>query len=124
MKDFKKYYKIPAPPEEVYLALTTPLAIGQWTGEEAVMSTDPGSKFSLWGGNICGVNLEFVENLKIVQHWFFGDQEEDSIVTITLHKEKKHTSLEIRQTNIPDEVYEEFVYGWDNYYVKGLIDFY
>ncbi|HLP33719.1 MAG TPA: ATPase, partial [Bacteroidia bacterium] len=42
MKDFKRYFAIPAPPEEVYLALTNPLTIYLWTGEEAEMSTEPG----------------------------------------------------------------------------------
>ena len=66
MKDFKKYFIIPAPPEDVYLALTNPITIHLWSGEEAEMSTEPGSEFSLWGGSIVGKNLEFVEGKKIV----------------------------------------------------------
>ena len=59
MKDFKKYYTIPATPEYVYLALTNPLTIQLGSGEEAEMSTEPGSEFSLWDGSIVGKNLEF-----------------------------------------------------------------
>ena len=76
MKDFKKYYIVPAPPEEIYIALTNPLTLELWTGEPAEMSTEPGSEFSLWNGDIAGKNLEFEENKKIVQEWYFGDQEE------------------------------------------------
>ena len=50
MKTFKKYYIIPATPEEIYLALTHPLTIQLWTGEKAEMSAEPGSEFSLWAG--------------------------------------------------------------------------
>ena len=71
MKDFKKYYIIPAAPEQIYLALTNPLTIQLWTGEAAEMSTEPDSEFSLWNGSISGKNLEFEENRKIVQQWYF-----------------------------------------------------
>ena len=124
MKDFKKYYIIPAEPEMVYLALTNPLTIQLWSGEEAIMSTVPNSEFSLWEGNISGMNLEFEENKKIVQHWYFGDQEEKSIVTIKLHPDPKGTSLELRHTNIPDADYEDIIHGWDTIYVGELQNFY
>jgi uncharacterized protein YndB with AHSA1/START domain len=125
MKNYKKYYIIPAPPEEVYLALTVPTTLLLWTGEDAVMSTVPESEFSLWGGSIEGRNIEFVEGKKIVQQWYFGDQEEASIVTIILHPDKTDsTSAELRHTNIPDEAYEEMVEGWNNAYFGALQEFY
>src|SRR5690349_7937778 len=85
MKEFKKYFVIPAPPEDVYLALTNPNTIHLWSGEVAEMSTEPDSEFSLWEGAISGRNIEFEENKKIVQQWYFGEQEEPSMVTIKLH---------------------------------------
>ena len=75
MRDFKKYYTIPALPDEVYLALTLPATIQLWTGEEAEMSTEPGSEFSLWEGAITGRNIEFEENRKIVQQWYFDEEQ-------------------------------------------------
>ena len=111
MKDFKKYYTIPAPPEEVYLALTIPLSIKLWSGAEAEMSTIPNSDFSLFDGDIVGKNLAFEENKKIVQQWYFDGQKEESIVTMKIHEHKKGTSIELSHTNIPDDVYEEFVDG-------------
>ena len=124
MKDYKKYYTISAPPEEVYLALTNPATIQLWTGEKAKMSTTPGSEFSLWEESIEGKNLEFMEGRKIVQQWYFGDQEEDSIVTIILHPLKQGTSVELRHTNIPDESYDEIVEGWNEAYFGALAEFY
>ena len=87
MKDFKKYYIIPADPEEIYLALTNPATIQLWTGAEAEMSTEPDSEFSLWEGTIVGRNIAFEESKRIVQEWYFGDQEKESIVTIKLHSQ-------------------------------------
>lgn len=124
MKDYKKYFIIPAMPEELYLALTNPATIQLWSGEEAEMSTEPGSEFSLWEGSIAGKNIVFEEGKKIVQQWYFGEQEEDSIVTIKLHAHKEGTSVELLHTNIPDEAYDEMVEGWNQNYFGLLIDFY
>jgi uncharacterized protein YndB with AHSA1/START domain len=124
MKSFKKYYLIPAPPEDVYLALTNPLTIQLWTGEEAIMSTEPNSEFSLWEGSISGKNLEFEPNKKIVQEWYFGEQEEKSIVTIKLHPHDAGTSVELRHANIPDKDYDDIVEGWNESYFGAIQDFY
>jgi len=124
MKDFKKYYNISAPPEDVYVALTNPVTIELWTGEPAEMSTEPGSEFTLWDGNIAGKNIEFEEGKKIVQQWYFGDQPEDSIVTIILHPLKSATSVELIHTNIPDEDYPDIINGWNDSYFGPLREFY
>ncbi len=120
MKDYKKYYTIQVPPDEVYLALTNANSISLWTGEDAEMSTEPGSEFSMWEGSIVGKNIEFVENKKIVQQWYFDGQTEESIVTIILHQDKNGTSVELRHTNIPDSEYKDFVEGWEENYFGAL----
>jgi activator of HSP90 ATPase len=124
MKDFKKYYIIPAPPEDVYLALTLEHTIILWTGAKAEMKAEPGTEFSLWDGSIVGKNLEFDPGKKIVQQWYFGDNPEESIVTIKLHPDSKGTSFEVRHSNIPDDDYDDIIDGWDNIYVGSLQDFY
>jgi uncharacterized protein YndB with AHSA1/START domain len=124
MKDYKNYYIIPSAPEEVFIALTNPATLQLWTGDPATMSTEPGSEFSLWEGSIEGKNISFEPGKKIVQQWYFGEQEEESIVTIILHPHKQGTSAELRHTNIPDEAYEEIVDGWNDVYFGSLIDFY
>jgi activator of HSP90 ATPase len=124
MKDFKKYYSLPAPPEDVYNALTNPVTLQLWTGEPAEMSTEPGSEFSLWDGSISGRNIAFEEGKKIVQQWYFGDQEEESIVTILLHAKGTGTSVELTHTNIPDDEFDDFADGWNESYFGSLREFY
>ncbi len=124
MKEFKKYYLLEATPEEVYVALTNPLAIKLWTNEEADMSTVPGSEFSIMGDSIAGKNIEFIENKKIVQQWYFGDQEKESIVTIKIHPHAEGSSIELRHTNIPDEAYEDIVEGWNGAYFGNLQEYF
>ena len=124
MKSFKKYLPLPAPPDEVYLALTKPLSIQLWTGAEVEFTEEPGTEFSFWDGDIVGKNIEFDFGKKIVQQWYFGEDNEPSIVTIKLHPDKKGTSLEFVQTNIPDEDFDDFKAGIEEYFLGGLADFF
>jgi uncharacterized protein YndB with AHSA1/START domain len=122
MKTFKKYFKITAAPADVYNALTNKTMLEIWTGEDAVMEPVAGTEFSLWEESINGLNLEFEKDHKIVQEWYFGEEDEDkkSIVTIKLHSDKKGTIMEVVQTNIPDEAYRNIAEGWQEDYYMGL----
>lgn len=120
MKNIKRYYTITADPKDVYNALTNKRMLEIWTGEEVVMELEPNTEFSLWGGSISGVNLEFELNKKIVQQWFFEGEGEQSIVTIKIHSHKKGTSVELHHTNIPDDAYDNISEGWDEDYFGAL----
>ncbi len=120
MRDFKAYFIIPAEPEDIYNAITNKKMLEIWTGEEAVMEPQTGTEFWLWAGSITGVNLGFEENRRIEQQWYFGEQEEPSIVTIILHPDKNGTSVELRHTNIPDEAYYNITEGWKEDYFGAL----
>lgn len=124
MKTFKKYTYLPAPPEEVYWALTKAQSIQLWTGAEVEFTEEANTEFSFWEGDIAGKNIEFEYGKRIVQQWYFGEDNEPSIVTIKLHEDKKGTSLEFVQTNIPDEDFKDFTEGIEEYYLGGLIDFF
>ncbi len=124
MKDYKKYYTIKSTPDQVYLGLTTPLTINLWSGEETVFTAEVGSEFSMFSGNIVGKILELHKDERIVQQWYFDGQEEASIVTFILHKVRSNTSLELRHTNIPDEAFDDMVFGWNDVYMDRLMEFY
>ncbi|MDA3822867.1 MAG: SRPBCC domain-containing protein [Bacteroidales bacterium] len=124
MKNLKKYYKIKATPTEVYAALTNPFSIEIWTGEDAVMNTNAGDEFSLFSGDISGRNLQFEPDSKIIQEWFFGDQKEPSVVTLTLSPDKHFTKIELLHTNIPDEAFDDIIAGWDDSYFGSLKEFF
>jgi len=120
MKQLRKTFTIKADREEVYNALTNPLAIELWTGYPAVMDSKPGSEFSLWEGDISGINLEIIPGKKIVQEWFFNDSKNASIVTIELEDEKTGTKIYLSHTNIPDEAFSNIEYGWKEYFFGAL----
>lgn len=115
---------LPAPPDEVYLALTKAQSIQLWTGAEVEFVEEEGTEFSFWEGDIVGKNISFEPGKKIVQQWYFGENTAASIVTIKLHEDKKGTSLEFVQTNIPDEDYEDFTQGIEEHFLGGLADFF
>ena len=116
MPDFKKYFKIKASASDVYNAIVNPNMIELWTGEDATMDDKPGTEFSLYDGFIVGKNIEMEKDKKIVQQWYFGEQEAPSIVTIILHPDKKETSIELRHTNIPEDSFENITDGWEEAY--------
>ena len=125
MKNIKKHYHIKASAEDIFTALTNPLTIEIWTGASAVMEPVAGTEFSLLDGDITGLNLEFEPGKKIVQEWFFEEDEEldsdqKSIVTIKLHNNGNATDVELLHINIPDEAFDNIVEGWDKYYFKPL----
>lgn len=124
MKNLKKYYVIPIPPNQLYQALTNPFTIELWSGGDAVMQAVADTEFSLWDGSIVGKNLAFDTDKMIQQQWYFGEQETPSVVTIKLHADKKGTSVELLHTNIPDEAFEDMIEGWDNSYFGSLLAFY
>jgi uncharacterized protein YndB with AHSA1/START domain len=124
MPDFKKYFVIPAPPEEVYAALTFEPTIELWTGSPAQFTPEVDAEFSMWDESIVGKLLRLEPGVLIQQEWYFGALEEPSVVTMKFHADKKGTSLEVHHINIPDEAYDDIKDGWINVYMKDLRDFY
>lgn len=124
MKTFQKSFKINAEPADVYSALTNPYTIELWSGYPAVMSEEPGSEFSLWEGDITGRNLEFVKNRKLVQEWYFGEQAEKSIVTISIKADRENSEVTVEHTNIPDSEFAGIAEGWREYYFGAILNFF
>jgi activator of HSP90 ATPase len=124
MKTFKKIFKINAEPSDIYSALTNSYTIELWSGYHAEMSTEPGSEFSLWEGDITGKNLEFVQDRKVVQEWYFGDQSEKSIVTISINPDGGNSQVTVEHTNIPDDEFAQISEGWREFYIGAIINFF
>ena len=124
MKTFKKTFKINAEPSDVYSAITNPFTIELWSGYPAQMTAEPGTEFSLWAGDITGRNIEFIRDRKVVQEWYFGEQPEKSIVTITVHPDHENSMVTVEHTNIPDKDFADIAEGWKEYYIGAIINFF
>ena len=123
MKDFKHYVSIDAEAEDVYACLTNPFTIELWSDMPAKIEAEEGTEFEMFEGDIAGKILELKPNRKVVQQWYFGDQQEPSFVTFKIHPDKGKVSLEMRHTNIPDEAYDEITEGWKKYFLGRIKEF-
>ena len=124
MKDYKNYYRIKAEAQDIFACLTNPVTIELWSGYPAKMEASAGTEFEIWDGDITGKIISIVPDKEIVQQWYFGEQEAESIVTILLHSHKKGTSVELRHTNIPDEDFEDITEGWADSYFGALKEYF
>ncbi len=124
---FKLADVIPASPAAVYDAWLDSGAHSAMTGGKARMSARVGAAVSAWDGYISGRNLELVPGARIVQSWRsseFGDEYEDSIVTITLEDMDGGTLLTLEHSNVPAEQrsYEEG--GWQENYFEPMMAYF
>jgi len=111
MKQIKQSYELNASSEAVFDALVNPEIIQQWSGAPAQMDSKAGTKFSIFGGQVEGTNLEVVPNQRLVQKW-----PSDTKVTITLVSNGGTTTAELLHEDIPADEVEKFSQGWNEFY--------
>lgn len=125
MPNYKKYVVVNAEPSDIYNALTLESTAQLWTGYPAVIDPVVDGEFSLWNDSIVGKFLLLEPHFKIVQEWYFGEENEvPSIVTFKFHEHKNGTSIEILHQDIPEEAYEDIIEGWESTYIESLTEFY
>ena len=118
---------IPASPVEIYEAWLDSIGHSEMTGGEATMSDEVGAEVSAWDGYISGRNLELIPGERIVQSWRtteFGDEDEDSVITVVLQEIEPGTLLTLEHANVPDErkSYEEG--GWQSNYFEPMVAYF
>jgi len=117
-KAIKQTVTIKATPHAIYEALMDEKKHAVFTGGEAKISRKTNGKFTIYGGDIEGKNLELVPDRKIVQSWRYSDWTEGhySKATFSLEPTEKGTRLTFTQTDVPDDKYEDIKQGWKDYY--------
>ncbi|MFO7791261.1 MAG: SRPBCC domain-containing protein [Bacteroidales bacterium] len=123
MKDFKTKIKIKAEPEDVWMAFTNPNSMELWTGYPAEFTPEPGSEFSLLGGDIQGKVIEVDPMKKLVEQWYFEGESSESLATIKFFPQKNSVLVEVTHVNIPDEAYDNISYGWKNHFLSSIKTF-
>jgi uncharacterized protein YndB with AHSA1/START domain len=118
---------ITATPEQVYETWLNSIGHSEMTGSEATMSDEVGAEVSAWDGYISGRNLELVPGERIVQSWRtteFGDDDEDSVIIVTLQEIEEGTLLTLEHGNVPDahRSYEEG--GWRSSYFEPMVAYF
>src|SRR4030042_5897438 len=111
-----------ATPHDVYETLMDSKKHAELVGADAKISKKGGAKFSIYQGEIEGVNLELVPDLKIVQSWRYNDWPEGhySTATFLLEESKGATKLTFTQTEVPEEGYQDVSQGRRDYYWQPM----
>lgn len=122
MKNFTLVYDIEAPLELVWDALTKPELIEKWgAGPDVEMTDIEGDSFSLWGGDIYGVNKKVETHKKLVQEWWGNDEwDKPSLVTFTFSFKDGCTSVELLHEDLPEDQADSFEEGWTDFYMIPL----
>jgi uncharacterized protein YndB with AHSA1/START domain len=120
MPIIQQTYEMNASPEEVFKALVDSEIIQDWSGDEAKMSGEVGGKWSLWGGQMFGTNLEVVKNKKLVQEWCYDQWDQPSRVTFTLKAKGKKTVVELLHEDVPQKSLNSISDGWGAYYLGAI----
>jgi uncharacterized protein YndB with AHSA1/START domain len=120
MPTIKQTYEMNATPEQVFEALVNEDIIQNWSGDEAKMSAEVGAKFSLWGGQMYGINLEVVKNKKLVQEWCYDQWEVPSKVTFLVKAAGDGTVVELLHEDVPEKSVRSITDGWNLYYLGAM----
>lgn len=111
-----------ASPHDVYEVLMDAKRHSALTGAEVRIERSVGGKFSVYGGEIQGSNLELVPDRKIVQSWRYSDWPEGHYAkaTFLLEEVPNGTRLAFTQTGVPEKFYEDIAQGWKDYYWEPM----
>jgi activator of HSP90 ATPase len=121
-KTIRQTVTFKASPHAVYEALMDEKKHAEFTGGETKISRKTGGKFTIYGGEINGENLELVSDKKIVQSWRYSEWPEGhySPAPFSLEVAAKGTRLTFVQTGVPDDKYEDIKQGWKDYYWQPM----
>jgi activator of HSP90 ATPase len=121
-KTIRQSVTFKAKPHEIYEVVMDAHKHSKLTGSEVTIDRNIGSEFSVYGGDIQGINLELVPDQKIVQSWRYSDWPEGhySKASFSLKEVQDGTRLTFTQTGVPDKFYEDIKQGWKDYYWEPM----
>jgi uncharacterized protein YndB with AHSA1/START domain len=113
---------IPTTPEEVYDAFTNSKIYSEFTGDKFIGNAKVGEKFTVY--DISGKFLELEKGKKIVEEWVNSNWPKGfapSKVELTFGATTEGTEVTLVQSNIPQEIGEEYLLkGWTEYFWNRL----
>ena len=126
MKQIEQTYFIKASVESVWNALTNAELIEKWGAGPAEFQATEGGKFSLWGGDINGINNKVEKNNLLEQDWYGHDHPDRCYkVAFKLKSSDGNTVVTLSHADVPDEEEKDFADGWKDYYfdpIKELLE--
>jgi activator of HSP90 ATPase len=111
-----------ASPSQLYEELTNPDHFAAFSGAPASIDPSVGGSFSLFGGQIVGVNVELVEGERVVQAWRVSGWEPGvfSLVRFALEGDGDGTTLTFDHAAFPPEAQSDLDAGWHAMYWEPI----
>jgi activator of HSP90 ATPase len=111
-----------AAPSQLYEELTNAEHFAAFSGAPAEIDPNVGGSFSLFGGQIVGVNVELVDGERVVQAWRVAGWEpgQFSLVRFALRGDRNGTSLTFDQAAFPPEAQADLDAGWHAMYWEPM----
>jgi activator of HSP90 ATPase len=123
-KNIEQSILIKASPHEVYEVFMDSKKHSKFTESRAKISREEGGKFTVFEGDLEGMNLELIQDKKIVQSWRSNEEgwpkNHYSTITIELESDENGTILKFNQTGVPLTSYESVKEGWNEYYWEPM----
>ena len=127
VKTIKQTVVIPASPKEVYEAYVDPAKQSEFTGAKAKGKPVVGGKYSAWDGYAFGKYLELEPGKSVVQEWTTTDWTEGygaSRLELTFKAVSGGTEISLVQSDVPDEMADEILDGWIEFYWDPLKEYF
>jgi activator of HSP90 ATPase len=121
-KTIRQVATFKASPHEVYELLMDEKKHSQFTGGKAVITRNVGETFTIYNGEMEGINLELVPDRKIVQSWRFTNWPKGHFSKVTFSIKDSHggTYLNFTQSGVPEEDFDSIAQGWKDYYWEPM----
>ena len=110
---------LPAPAEALYASYLDPRIHEAITGAPVIISAEPGSPFSAFGGSLSGSMIAAVPSRLIVQSWRsvnFNSGDPDSTLILSFIPEGEQGRIDLVHIDVPEVDYLGVTDGWEKFY--------
>ena len=117
---------LPAQPDRLFAMYLDPSIHQAIIGAPVAISSESGSKFDAFEGELTGTMLEVIEPRLIIQSWrssAFKTRDPDSTLILNFTQARDKGRIDLIHLDVPDHDYEGVTKGWKLYYWDPWLDY-
>jgi activator of HSP90 ATPase len=115
----KQSIALPASAESLYAMYMDPAKHAAITGAPVIISSESGSPFRAFEGQISGTTLSVIPPRFVVQSWrstHFNQDDPDSTLILAFVPEGKSGRIDLVHIDVPAQDYQGVTEGWETHY--------
>ena len=115
----KQLIVLPAAAESLYAMYMDPAKHGEITGAPVIISSETGSEFHAFGGQLSGTMLSVIPARLVIQSWrstHFNQDDPDSTLILAFVPEAKGGRIDLVHIDVPAQDYQGVTQGWETHY--------